>query len=216
MFTGIVEAVGMVTALRDGGTDRELTIENERIAPALSTGASVAIDGVCQTVTSLEGPRFTVHAMLETLRVTTLGSLQVGSKVNLERPVAAGEPMGGHFVQGHVDGMGTVLFRRPVGQAEHWRFQAPIELVEQMVPKGSVAIDGISLTVGPDLGKDSFEVFLIPHTLSVTTLGGKKVGSKVNLETDILAKYLARFLGSSGDRAEGIDWELLRRTGYAD
>ncbi len=216
MFTGIIESVGRVVALREGGSDRELTIEEATVAGRLSIGASVALDGVCQTVTRLDGARFTVHAMHETLRVTTLGRLRVGSRVNLERPVGAGEPMGGHFVQGHVDGVGTVLSRMQVGEAERWRFTAPSELLSQMVPKGSIAVDGISLTVGPELRDDSFEVYLIPHTLQVTTLGEKGAGDEVNLETDILAKYLARYFRASSEGGSGVDWDLLRRSGYAD
>jgi len=216
MFTGIVESLGRVVSVLESVTDRQLTIEDPRIAAHLFSGASVALDGVCQTVTSLKGDRFKVHAMQETLRVTTLGSLRVGSKVNLETPVGAGEPMGGHFVQGHVDGIGTVVVRKPVGEAEQWRFSAPTALVQQMVPKGSVAVDGISLTVGPDLREDSFEVFLIPHTLVVTTLGEKSVGDRVNLETDILAKYLERYLRPTAAGDGSIGWETLRRTGFAD
>lgn len=194
MFTGIIQEQGRISALEDTATDRALTIEQPEIATRLVLGASVAIDGVCQTVTALDGPRFTVQAMVETLRVTTLGERTVGDLVNLETPVGAGEPMGGHFVQGHVDGTATLRTRESVGDAERFVFEAAPDLVRDLVPKGSVALDGISLTVGPDLGTESFEIYLIPHTLEVTTWGDKRAGDRVNVETDILAKYVRRCL----------------------
>jgi riboflavin synthase len=216
MFTGIIQGIGEVSAVRQSASDRVLSIRNERLAPRLTLGASVALDGVCQTVVELSPASFTVEAMAETLRVTTLGSLKAGSRVNLELPVAAGEAMGGHFVQGHVDGLAHVVFRQSMGEAEHWRFSTETALVRQMVPKGSVALDGISLTVGPDLGRDSFEVFLIPHTLAETTLSSKKVGDPVNLETDILGKYLQRYLHPGEAGSSELSWDAIRRAGLSD
>ncbi len=216
MFTGIIQGIGEVVSVRRSASDRILTVRNEALAPRLALGASIALDGVCQTVVELSGEAFTVEAMAETLRVTSFGSLETGARVNLELPVAAGEAMGGHFVQGHVDGLARVESRKRMGEAEHWRYSADAALVEQMVPKGSVALDGISLTVGPDLGQDSFEVFLIPHTLSETTMGSKRVGDAVNLETDILGKYLQRYLHSSDLRSSRLDWAAIRRAGLAD
>lgn len=216
MFTGIIQGIGEVSSVRQSASDRVLGIRNEKLAPRLTLGASVALDGVCQTVVELGPANFTVEAMAETLRVTTLGSLKPGSRVNLELPVAAGEAMGGHFVQGHVDGLARVVFRRSMGEAEHWRFSAEAALVRQMVPKGSVALDGISLTVGPDLGHDSFEVFLIPHTLAETTLSSKKVGDPVNLETDILGKYLQRYLHPGEASSGELGWDAIRRAGLGD
>jgi len=216
MFTGIIQGIGELVSVRRSSSDRVLTIQNDKLAPRLTLGASVALDGVCQTVVELSGSNFTVEAMAETLRVTTLGGLKTGSRVNLELPVAAGEAMGGHFVQGHVDGLASVVFRRKMGEAEHWRFSTEAALVSQMVPKGSVAIDGISLTVGPDLGHDSFEVFLIPHTLAETSLASKKVGDPVNLETDILGKYLQRYLHPGEANSGQLSWDSIRRAGLAE
>lgn len=194
MFTGIVETTGPVVDLRREGDDLDLTVESPSVAAKLTLGASVALDGVCQTVTHLEADRFTVHAIAETLRVTTLGRLAVGDAVNLETPLAAGAPLGGHFVQGHVDGVGEIVSTEARGDSIRYRFRGPAELVGQMVPKGSVCVDGISLTVGPEPTEETFDVFLIPHTLEVTTLGRKGAGDGVNLETDILGKYLLRYL----------------------
>jgi len=196
LFTGIIQHQGRVAEIRDSEVDRELVIEQAETANQLTLGASVAIDGACQTVTMIDADRFTVQAMIETLRVTTLGHLDVGDAVNLETPVGAGQPMGGHFVQGHVDGMATLASREPVGDAERFEFQAASALTRDLVPKGSIALDGISLTVGPELNHDRFEIYLIPHTLEVTTWGKKAPGSKVNVETDILAKYVRKCLAA--------------------
>jgi riboflavin synthase alpha subunit len=216
MFTGIVEAMGVLVRARDGAhgsaRDRELVVEHDAVARELAVGASVALDGVCQTVTQVEAGRFTVHAVAETLRVTTLAQLRVGRRVNLETPLRAGAPLGGHFVQGHVDGTARLADRTPQGESVRFTFTAPPALLTQLVPKGSVAIDGVSLTVGPQLGPDRFEVFLIPHTLAVTTLGERQPGDLVNVETDILGKYVLRLLrGGSG---AGLSWEGLRAAGF--
>ena len=220
MFTGIVQALGRVEAVRRSALDRDLVIACPReLSDRLGIGDSVSLDGVCQTVTRLEPGRFEVHAIAETLRVTTLGDLAVGDVLNLEAALGAGDPLGGHFVQGHVDGRARIAAIEPSGESITYRFEGPEELVRQLVPKGSVALDGVSLTVGPVVGATTFEVYLIPHTLEVTTLGRKKVGDAVNLETDILGKYILRYLGlgSGGDRPTGgIDWADLARTGFAD
>ncbi len=213
MFTGIVQAVGRVETLRSSVDDRDLVVRAPApVVDRLEIGASIALDGVCQTVTGLEPGRFEVHAIAETLRVTTLGSLAVGDSLNLETALAAGDPLGGHFVQGHVDGVAQIVGQRSVGDSTAFRFRADPALVSQLVPKGSVAIDGISLTVGPEVGEVHFEVFLIPHTLEVTTLGAKKVGDRVNLETDVLGKYVLRYLDRGGDTTLQID--DLHRAGF--
>lgn len=216
MFTGIVQSVGHIVSIRETQRDRDIVVENRDMAEQLFLGASVALDGVCQTVTELDGPRFTVHAIEETLRVTTLGERREGDALNLEPPVAAGQAMGGHFVQGHVDGVATVLETKPMGESVRWRFSAATELVAQMVPKGSVALDGISLTLGPWLEEDRFEVFIIPHTTEVTTLASKRAEDRVNLETDILGKYLWRFLQRKDHAGGTLDWDTIRRTGFDD
>lgn len=209
MFTGIITERGVVTSLRSKASDASLEIHQQAVAGRLAVGDSVAIDGVCQTVVGRDGERFVVEAMTETLRVTTLGELRAGDAVNLETSVRAGQPLGGHYVQGHVDGVAVVESRRSAGDAVLYRFTAAAELVAALVPKGSVALDGISLTVGPRLGSETFEVYLIPHTLEVTTLGAKGPGDRVNLEVDLLAKYVRRFLAAPG-RGVGVDWEKLR------
>jgi riboflavin synthase len=213
MFTGIIQSVGTVESVRDFAQDRELLVHCPEVAQRLSVGASVALDGVCQTVTELDGARFRVQAIAETLRVTTLGRLRVGATLNLEAALRAGDALGGHFVQGHVDCVGEIEATERRGDSIRYRFRAPGDFAAQLVPKGSVAIDGISLTVGPEIGPTSFDVFLIPHTLENTTLGRKKIAEPVNLESDILGKYIWRYVGL-GD-ARGIDAHALRRAGFS-
>jgi riboflavin synthase alpha subunit len=214
VFTGIVQAFGRVRRVHAQSEDRDFVVDcPAAILARLEPGASIALDGVCQTVTTLDGDSFTVHAIAETLRVTTMGDLAEGDRINLEPALGAGDPLGGHFVQGHVDGTATLRTRVRRGESVVYGFEGPAPLVHQLVPKGSVTLDGVSLTVGPQPGETSFEVHLIPHTLEVTTLGEKKVGDRVNLETDILGKYILRYL-SGRDEAGGLSWEDLRRAGF--
>jgi riboflavin synthase alpha subunit len=214
VFTGIVQAFGRVRRVHAQSEDRDFVVEcPAAITARLEPGASIALDGVCQTVTALDADSFTVHAIAETLRVTTMGDLAEGDRINLEPALGAGDPLGGHFVQGHVDGTATLRTRVTRGESVVYGFEAPSTLVHQLVPKGSVTLDGVSLTVGPHPGETSFEVHLIPHTLEVTTLGEKKVGDRVNLETDILGKYILRYL-SGRDEAGGLSWEDLRSAGF--
>lgn len=216
MFTGIVQAQGAVRALRASAADRDLTVTcPSDVTDRLSIGDSIALDGVCQTVTRLADGEFDVHAIAETLRVTTLGEVAVGDPLNLETALGAGDPLGGHFVQGHVDGTATITAIEPLGDAITYRFEAAAELVRQLVPKGSVALHGVSLTVGPEVGETTFEVYLIPHTVEVTTLKYRRVGDRVNLETDVLGKYILRYLGQLGaDVRGGITWDKLQRAGW--
>ena len=214
MFTGIVQGLGRVRRVRSAARDRDLVIEcPAEIAGRLSLGASIALDGVCQTVTALDRESFTVHAIAETLRVTTLGDRREGDRLNLEAALGAGDPLGGHFVQGHVDGTATLRARTTVGESVTFEFESEPELVRQLVPKGSVTLDGVSLTVGPDPQETGFSVYLIPHTLEVTTLGERQPGDRVNLETDILGKYILRYL-SGRDEAGGLTWDDLRSAGF--
>lgn len=217
MFTGIVQAQGTVSALRASDADRDLTITcPSGVTQRLSLGASVALDGVCQTVTRLTDGEFDVHAIAETLRVTTLGAVGVGDVLNLETALGAGDPLGGHFVQGHVDGTATIRSIESKGDSLTYRFEAAPELVRQLVPKGSIALHGVSLTLGPEIGDTTFEVYLIPHTVEVTTLKHRGVGDRVNLETDVLGKYILRYLTQLGrDPRDGITWEQLDRAGWA-
>jgi riboflavin synthase len=193
MFTGLVEALGRVERIEpdaDGG--RRLTIAAP-FAGELTIGESVAVSGACLTVVSQHAQTFQVQAGPETLRKTTFGSLAVGDSVNLERSLELGDRLGGHLVQGHVDGVGRIAERIRHGDWETVWFEAPADLVAPMVPKGSIAVDGVSLTL-VDVTRDRFSVALIPHTLTATTLGTNPVGALVNLETDLIGKYVAKWM----------------------
>jgi riboflavin synthase len=196
MFTGIIEEIGEVAALEPQGDSAVLTVRAARIAEDLAHGASIAVNGVCLTVVGWDGAgpadvRFDV--MGETLKRSVIGTLAATDRVNLERAVRVDARLDGHVVQGHVDGTGVVLSRTPGDQWEAVRFGLPTDLARFVAEKGSIAVDGVSLTVTA-VGPDWFEVGLIPETLRATTLGGKGAGDPVNLEVDVLAKYVARLL----------------------
>ena len=196
MFTGLVESLGKVTELKNVGSGSDLRIEDASIAPQLTIGESVAINGVCLTVIGFDSNSFQFQAGPETLKRTNLGQLKEGDKVNLERSLRFGDRLGGHLVQGHIDGIATISKHEHSGEwLTVWFRCLPSSLALQMVSKGSVAVDGVSLTV-VDVTEDSFSVALIPHTLAVTTLGIKKPGETVNIETDILGKYVERMLSA--------------------
>ena len=199
MFTGLVEDTGIVEGVKPGADSLVLAIRPGRLQVAeLAIGESVAIDGVCLTVTERIEGAFTVTAVSETLRRTTLGVCAPGGRVNLERAMRLGDRLGGHMVQGHVDGVGMLGGRRPVGDGLEIEVRAPAPLMRYVVEKGSIAVDGVSLTVARLLDEDAFAIALIPHTAAATTLGDKPVGGRVNLEVDMIAKYVERLLG---DRA---------------
>lgn len=208
MFTGIIEEVGAVA--RRSGPD--LAIVSERVIADLELGDSVAIDGACMTVAALNEGNFVVQVSQESYARTTLGQLKPGHAVNLERPMQPGARFGGHFVLGHVDGVGRVKSVREQGGFALWRFHAPPEVAKYLVPKGSIAIDGISLTVVEPEG-DSFGVALIPTTLQQTTLSSKRVGDAVNMEADMIGKHIYHYIkdGAKG----GITHDLLARHGFA-
>ena len=197
MFTGIVEELGTVDALDqlDGDAAR-LRIQGPTVTKDARHGDSIAVNGCCLTVVDVENDSFTADVMRETLRRTSLGALGNGSPVNLERAVAAHARLGGHIVQGHVDGTGRIVRREP---AEHWdvvTIEAPPEILRYVAEKGSIAVDGVSLTVvGVDDASSTFTVSLIPTTLELTVLGRNQVGDTVNLEVDVIAKYVERLLG---------------------
>ncbi len=195
MFTGLVLGMGEIAAEqpREGGI--RLWIDAGAIAEEASVGDSVAVDGCCLTVVALEEARLGFDVIPESLRRTALGAKGVGSRVNLELPLRPSDRMGGHFVQGHVDGTAEMLGRTEQGDDVLMRFSIPESLHGQVVEKGSIAIDGVSLTVA-GVEAETFTVALIPHTLEVTTMGALKVGDRVNLEGDILAKYVANLLAS--------------------
>ena len=192
MFTGLVEEIGRVSALEEGEMLR-LSIAARRVAEDTHAGDSVSVNGVCLTVGETDGETLTFYAMPETLRRTALGGLAEGRPVNLERAMAAGSRFGGHIVQGHVDGVGEVLGVRPEGEAEIWEFEAPEAVLRYCVEKGSICVDGISLTI-VSVGEGSFTVSILPHTRANTNLSELRTGDRVNLEADVIGKYVERLL----------------------
>lgn len=193
MFTGIVAEVGRVTRCERTDRGERMMIEAPGITEDLEVGDSVAVNGICLTAVAVEPPGFQMEAVAETLSRTNLGEAEEGSSVNLERPVRLGGRLDGHVVQGHVDGVGVVLRIQPEGDSRRVTLSVPEELERYLVYKGSVAVDGVALTV-TGVGDRSFEVALIPHTLASTTLGSWKAGHKANIEVDILAKYVEKLL----------------------
>jgi riboflavin synthase len=193
MFTGLVETLGTVVSLTDTGAGRVLALAIPAFAGQLTLGESIAVNGTCLTVVHCEGETCRFEVGPETLLRTNLGGLSVQDGVNLERSLRLGDRMGGHIVQGHVDGVGCIERREQDGEWVMMAFRCPPELTAQMIPKGSIAVDGISLTLVHVSG-DGFSVMLIPHTLSNTTLGLKEPGAAVNLETDLMAKYVKKYL----------------------
>ena len=193
MFTGLVETMGRVTNLVDQPPGKRFAIDAGLVADGAKIGDSICINGCCLTVIAMDGNVLDFEAGEETLSRTNLGELVQGSPVNLERSLAVGDRLGGHYVSGHIDDQGKLLEKRDDPPWAHLRFSMPARLASQVAAKGSIAIDGVSLTV-VDADSDSFTVALIPHTLEVTTLGKRKIGDQVNLETDVLAKYVQRAL----------------------
>ncbi|SRR6266508_3556682 len=195
MFTGIVREVGRVAGVgeRDGGV--RLEVDAPGTSAGVAVGDSVSISGVCLTVVSVSDGRMAFDAVPETLARSSLGGLEAGSAVNLEPALRAGEPLGGHYVQGHVDGVGVVRAVEPEGNGSRIWIDAPVEITRYLVEKGSVAVEGTSLTVA-SLDDRGFAVALVPHTLAETTLGSLEPGDPVNLEVDVLAKYVERLLAS--------------------
>jgi riboflavin synthase alpha subunit len=193
VFTGIVRERGRLVSCEGGPDGAELVVEAPQTAGGTHPGDSVAVDGVCLTATDVSDGRLGFHAVAETLRRSTLAALAPGAQVNVEPALKAGEPLGGHYVQGHVDGVGRVARADPEGDGKRLRVEAPPELLRYCVPKGSIALAGVSLTVAA-LDDEGFEVALVPHTLAATTLGDLEPGDRVNLEVDVLAKYVERLL----------------------
>jgi riboflavin synthase len=211
VFTGLIRHLGRVERLTRGGGPGRLVVDLGPVGEGAGTGDSIAVNGVCLTLTALSGPLGTFDVLDETLSRSTLGSLGPADRVNLEPSLRAGDPLGGHFVQGHVDGTGEVVSSRDLGGQWEVRVSAPGSVLRTCVEKGSIAIDGISLTIA-GLGAESLTVAVIPETWRRTTLGLRKVGERVNLEADILGKVVARLLGDSG--AGGLSMEKLRDAGW--
>jgi riboflavin synthase len=214
MFTGIITEVGSIRSVERVGAAMNLEIECHY--EALVLGESIAVDGTCLTAARITRDGFVANASAETLARTTLSNARSGHRVNLERALAVGDRLGGHIVAGHVDGIGQVAGREPVSGSERWTITAPPEVLRFVAEKGSVTVDGVSLTINA-VGPTTFEVNLVPFTLGATALGGKHVGSPVNLEADVIARYVARALEArapGGGGSGGVTMELLQRAGF--
>jgi riboflavin synthase len=202
MFTGIISDVGEILEINRQGERSRLLLASAYDPVSIALGASISISGVCLTVVDAaprnSGARLAFDVGAETLAVTTLGSLQAGDKVNLERALRMGDELGGHMVSGHVDGIAEIRARRDFDGMTHFRFHVPPTLAKFIAPKGSVALEGTSLTVNAVEGED-FEVLLIPHTLAVTAWGGRKTGDRVNIEVDQMARYAARLIETGAE-----------------
>ena len=211
MFTGIVREIGRLEGVERTASGAKLRVDIGGLAKGLAVGDSLAISGACLTVAELSGGVATFDVVEETLGRTTLGDLAAGARINLEPSVRVGEPLGGHFVTGHVDGTAKFASRKAIGDGAELVFEASLELLANIIPKGSVAVDGVSLTVAR-LDASGFTVAAIPHTLSATTLGDLTPGAQVNIETDMLVKAVRRIIaGPKGD----ISLDFLREHGFA-
>lgn len=213
MFTGIVEEVGSVKQVISGSNSGEIRIAASKVLEGTQIGDSIAVNGVCLTVTSMDNGGFSADVMPETLRRTNLGYLKSGSPVDLERAMAADGRFGGHIVSGHIDGVGTILEMKQEENAVWVRIGAASQIIGLIIEKGSITIDGISLTVAK-LGEKDFQVSIIPHTASETILLKKKPGDIVNLENDVLGKYVKRLLGISKPKESKVTMEFLAENGF--
>jgi len=217
MFTGIIQAIGEVAALEPRGEDLRLRVRTGKLdLDGVRIGDSIATSGVCLTVVELPGDGYWADVSGETLAVTGIGKLKVGDRVNLEKALTPSTPLGGHLVSGHVDGIGEVVSRRDDGRSVRFRMRAPDKLARYIAAKGSVCVDGISLTVNAVDGA-AFELNIVPHTLAETTMGDFQAGRTFNLEVDIIARYLERLLqgdAAADSGAAGVTAELLQRCGF--
>lgn len=212
MFTGIIEDKGKVVRIQKDIDSSQLTIVTPKIVSDAKLGDSIAVNGVCLTITNLTSEEMTVDVMPETVKTTTIHTLKLGDIVNLERAMSANGRFGGHIVSGHVDGVGTIKSKRPVSNAVYIDIEVPKELIENCIPKGSITIDGTSLTLF-QVTSNSVTISLIPHTYSETILGMKSVGDKVNIETDMLGKYVLHHLRKT-DNTSNISMEFLKQNGF--
>ncbi|MCY3824088.1 MAG: riboflavin synthase [Nitrospinae bacterium] len=216
VFSGIIETVGAVRSLRKDADGARIAIEAPAVLDGVRLGDSIALNGVCVTVVDFDERKFEADLSIETLRRTNLGELAVGGRCNLERAMALGERLGGHLVSGHVDGVGKIRSRKNEGDSIWLTFEAPVEVMRYVVYKGSIAVDGISLTVAACDSK-TFSVSIIPHTSEQTTLTEKKDGAAVNLEADLIGKYVEKLLAPHAESRshDGVTMEKLREQGYA-
>jgi riboflavin synthase len=213
MFTGLIEDLGTLRQLRRESAKVQLTVATRIPMAELVLGESIAVNGICLTVVAFGGGTFTADVSPESLACTTLGELGPGDPVNLERALRLGDRLGGHLVSGHVDGVAVLLEKSRDGNAVRLRFRMAAELNRLVVEKGSITIDGISLTVN-QVSEETFSVAIIPQTLAATNLHHRQPGSRVNIETDIIGKYVARLLGQRGDAKSSIDLDFLAKHGF--
>jgi riboflavin synthase len=215
VFTGIIEEVGRVIHVKKQPAAMELTIQADRVLQGTELGDSIAVNGVCLTVTRMSADTFCADVMPETVKRTNLSQLQTGTPVNLERALAVGDRLGGHFVQGHVDGVGVIQSITPMANAVVFRIQVDPALTEYMIPKGSIAVNGISLTL-VDVEANAFTVSIIPHTLQHTQLQQGKPGDQVNIECDMIGKYLAKWVKGKPAAAapDGLSLDRLKEAGF--
>jgi len=217
VFTGLVEELGKVTSFARGQSSAQITLTAYKVLEGINIGDSIAVNGVCLTVVNYGKEYFQADMMWETLKKSSLGDLKVGDRVNLERALRLGDRLGGHLVSGHIDGVGTIINQQVVEIALVTEIRAPETVIKYMINEGSVAVDGISLTVA-EVRKDSFLVSLIPHSAKVTTLGFKKKGDKVNLEGDLIGKYVERLMDFNSPGLEkpksGISLDFLAENGF--
>jgi riboflavin synthase len=214
MFTGIIQTIGTIKKITDKGAVRDFLIGvEEQFTHGVHIGDSIAVNGTCLTVVSFSSTSFVVQAVEETRATTTLGNMREGTRVNLEKALAAGERLGGHFVQGHVDGIGVITTIDRQSNKVSLSVAVQKELVCYMIDKGSIAIDGISLTIQKAEG-ESVSIAIIPHTFTATTLSEKKIGDRVNLEADVLGKYVISYLSKGKGNSGSITPEKLRENGF--
>lgn len=216
MFTGIIEEVGVIEEVRPSGESMVVKVRASKVLEDVQLGDSIAVNGVCLTVTSYSKDFFTVDVMPETMKATSLRGIGRGSKVNLERALRASDRLGGHFVSGHVDGIGTIVSKTPSHNAVYYKISVPDELKKYMIVKGSVAVDGTSLTIFA-VDDDGFTISIIPHTLKETIIGEKTVGDRVNIECDMIGKYIEHFLTrrfEGNEKKENITEQFLKEHGF--
>lgn len=220
MFTGIIEGLGTLRRIEASGQGKQMTFEADFALGETRIGDSIAVSGICLTVIMVQTKQFSADVSPETLARTTLGQAKIGARFNLERALRLSDRLGGHLVTGHIDGLGRIRRKQNIGNAMLVAIEVPETLSKYMIPKGSVAVDGISLTIN-DCQKTAFSVSIIPHTAKLTSMGIKREQEKVNIETDMLGKYVQRFLIQREDAANGplekrsgLDWDLLAKSGF--
>jgi riboflavin synthase len=219
MFTGIIEGLGTIREIRSEGQGKRMAVNADFFLEQTRIGDSICVSGACLTVVMIDAKRFTVDVSPETLTRTTFGNAKIGDRVNLERALRLSDRIDGHLVSGHIDGIGTITLKQNIGNAVIVSFKVSESISHYMIQKGSVAVDGISLTIN-NCGHDSFDVSIIPHTAKLTTIGFKKTGDLVNIETDMIGKYVERFVGgkrhdeNKKEAGDSINMEFLAKSGF--